>query len=381
MRLLRGATAALRLGAVLLTLSLARPAPAADLRLPLLVPVTGFLALEGASQRNGALLAFDEAEREGLRGVVLDPIDTQAAPETAVTAFERALRAPENVPLVFGPMLGTQMLALSPLAKARGIPMTTVAGTAGLTGPDNRTVFRFFPSDSRLKQVHAAYATGTMALRRPALITQTTAYGQSGRRHLGAALPALGATLVADETIAPTLRDFTGLVERLKGTQPDGYVLHLHAQSSALLIRALRGAGITAPIIAGSALHQPATAALLDPGELAGVCAESGSAPAATGNSRPALAAFAAAYRARFQVEPDAFAAAQYDATRIVLALIGAGQRSPAALTAALRDTGFNGAAMAYRDDGTGDLAHDAVILCYDGHSRVPEIVESHRGK
>ena len=38
----------------------ATPVAAQDLRLPVLVPLTGFVALEGTSQRNGALLAASQ---------------------------------------------------------------------------------------------------------------------------------------------------------------------------------------------------------------------------------------------------------------------------------------------------------------------------------
>src|SRR5712672_2765332 len=64
----------------------AAPAMAQDVRLPVLVPLTGFVALEGTSQRNGALLAASQ-----IRDVVLRPdvLDTQATPEAAVTAWER----------------------------------------------------------------------------------------------------------------------------------------------------------------------------------------------------------------------------------------------------------------------------------------------------
>jgi branched-chain amino acid transport system substrate-binding protein len=31
---------------------------------------------------------------------------------------------------------------------------------------------------------------------------------------------------------------------------------------------------------------------------------------------------------------------------------------------------------MAYRSDGKGNMAHDAVIICYDGTSRVPAVVK-----
>ena len=49
----RGAVAAL-------AALLAAPAAAQEVRLPVLVPLTGFIALEGTSQRNGALLAASQ---------------------------------------------------------------------------------------------------------------------------------------------------------------------------------------------------------------------------------------------------------------------------------------------------------------------------------
>ena len=47
--------------AALLAVLAAAPAAAQDVRLPVLVPLTGFVALEGTSQRNGALLAASQA--------------------------------------------------------------------------------------------------------------------------------------------------------------------------------------------------------------------------------------------------------------------------------------------------------------------------------
>ena len=92
-------------------------APAAHAQeavVPVLVPITGFVALEGTSQRNGAVLALEHPPA----GVTVryEVTDTGVAPETAVTAFERALsrRAPTAV---VAPILGTQMLAMLPLAE------------------------------------------------------------------------------------------------------------------------------------------------------------------------------------------------------------------------------------------------------------------------
>src|SRR5687768_3032387 len=113
-------TAALAATALAAPLAQAGGAWAADVNIPVLVPVTGFLALEGTSQRNGAVLAIRHAA-EGLQ-VRSEVIDTGTSPEGAVTALERA--SGRNKPLaVAASMLGTQMLAMLPLADAYGIPL------------------------------------------------------------------------------------------------------------------------------------------------------------------------------------------------------------------------------------------------------------------
>ena len=65
------------------------PVRAEEIRVPVLVPLTGFLALEGTSQRNGAVLALSHAPA-GL-SVRYEVADTGTAPELAVNALEKAL--------------------------------------------------------------------------------------------------------------------------------------------------------------------------------------------------------------------------------------------------------------------------------------------------
>ena len=338
--------------------------------IPLLVPLTGFLSLEGASQRNGALLAIQDAPA----GITVrsEVIDTATSPEAAVNAFSRARRA-ETATAVVAPMLGTQMLALMPLAAESRLPLVTVSGTAEITERGNPWVFRFFPGDTVVKTAQARYVVEVLGKRRIALVYQTTAYGQSGQRHLRATFDRLGADIVFEEGLAPTVRDMAPVMTKLRAANPDVIVLQLHSDPTARFVRQAAAFAIRLPIVAGSAMHQPATAALLEPAELAGVCAESGSVPAAGGS--PALDRWTAAYRARFGTEPDAFALGQYDGTMMVLQAVAAGARDADGVRRALAEGRYRGLAMTYRSDGKGNMAHDAVILCYDGASRVPTIV------
>jgi branched-chain amino acid transport system substrate-binding protein len=121
-----------RLGAAVsvilgLAMPLAASAQTAEISLPVLVPITGFLSLEGTSQRNGALLALKHAPA-GL-AIRAEVSDTGVAPETAVNALERAVSR-GKVAAVAASMLGTQMLAMLPVALEHKVPLVTVSGTA-----------------------------------------------------------------------------------------------------------------------------------------------------------------------------------------------------------------------------------------------------------
>lgn len=351
------------------------PALAEVPRVPVLVPITGFLSLEGTSQRNGAVLALDDPP-PGVE-VSYEVSDTGTSPEVAVNAMERALRN-EQVAAIVSPMLGTQMLALLPLAAEYEVPLVTVSGTAKITEMGNPWVFRFFPGDSVTKVAHARYVAEEVDARRPAILYQTTAYGQSGHRHLVDTFRRLGVEPVYEEGLDVSVKDMTPVLTKALEADPDVLVLHMHSGPTALLVRQARALGIDLPIVAGSAMHQPTTAALLEPAELAGVCAESGSSPISGGS--PAMKAFVADYRARFDAEPDAFALAQYDATRMLLAAFADGATEPHAVRDWLATHAFDGLAMTYRSDGSGNMAHDAVIVCYDGDSRVPRIARRYEG-
>jgi branched-chain amino acid transport system substrate-binding protein len=372
--LLRTTAAAALLGAAVPALAQERAT------FPILVPITGALALEGQSQRDGALLAF--AERAAMRGAKMrtatmpEPVyahpvlDTASNPQIAVQAFERAMGASPKPRVLMGPIDGNSMLALLPLAEREEAALLAVSGTARLTELGNRQIFRFFPSDAVVKAAQARYVVEELKRKKVALVYQNTAYGQSGNEQLGAWFERLGATVVYRNSVPVTTKELSGAIAQVRESGADVVALQLHSGSSALFVKQAARAGLALPIVAGSALHQPSTAALLEPGELKGVCAETASAPAADDN--PEIRAFARNFRERFGAEPDAFALAAYDAVGAVLRTWQSGKPVAAALAA----QPIKGLAMTYQTDGKGNMAHDAIIVCYDGTSRTPRIVK-----
>jgi len=347
------------------------PVRAQEINLPILVPITGFLSIEGASQRNGALLASKQAPG-GLK-VKAEVADTGVAPEVAVNALERALGRGQ-VAAVTASMLGTQMLAMLPIALENKVPLITVSGTAQITEMKNPYVFRFFPGDDVTKVAHVRYAVEELGHKRVALIYQTTAYGQSGRTHILANLSKMGVTPVFEEALETSVRDVSPVLGKAKAANPDVLILHLHGPSTALVIKQAAATNLGVAIVAGSAMHQPHTAALLEPAELKGVCAETSASPVSGGS--PEIEKFLAAYRAEFNAEPDGFAMGQYDGVSMVLDAASKGARTAADVQKALSSTTYKGLAMTYKSDGKGNMAHSAMIICYDGVSRTPKITK-----
>ncbi|MGQ0664650.1 MAG: ABC transporter substrate-binding protein [Pseudomonadota bacterium] len=342
-----------------------------DINIPVLVPITGFLSLEGTSQRNGALLAIRNAPT-GIR-VRHDVSDTGVAPETAVNALERAISG-GKVTAVAASMLGIQMLAMLPVALEHKVPLVTVSGTAAITERNNPYIFRFFPGDAVTKVAHVRYVVEELGKRRVAVIYQTTAYGQSGRQFIRETLKKFNLEPVFEEAIEVQVRDMSPVLGKARAAGPDVLVLHLHSGPTALVIKQAAAMSLGLPIVAGSAIHQPPTVALLEPGELRGVCGETNASPVSGGS--PEMGRFLEQYRREFNSEPDGFALGQYDAINMVLDAAAKGARTADDITKALAAATYRGLAMTYKSDGRGNMAHSAVIICYDGGSRIPAVAK-----
>src|SRR5258708_1738833 len=348
-------------------------ADGAEVTLPVLVPITGPLNLEGPSQEHGAALAL----RNPPAGVTVhyEVMDVDGSPENAVNGLEHVLSR-GSVSAVAASMVGPQILAMLPIALERKVPLVTISGTAQVTEKGNPYVFRFFPTDAVAKTAHARYAVEVLGKKRPALIYQTTPYGQSGATELRAILKRLGVALVFEEGINVDVKDMLPVLAKARAAGPDVLLLHLHSVPTALILKQAASLKLGLPIVAGSAAHAPSTAALLEPAELAGVCTETNAAPIAGGS--PEMERFLARYREAFGSEPDGYALGQYDGVMMVLEAAAHGTGSAAEITEALSRTTYRGLAQTYRSDGKGNMAHGAIIMCYDGNSRVPRVVKSY---
>jgi branched-chain amino acid transport system substrate-binding protein len=351
-------------------------ASAADVYLPIVMPITGFLSVEGGSQRNGAVMALEQAPS----GMKVDfPIfDTGTSATGAATALDKALSSQKAIAAAVT-VFGTEMVAMMPVAAEYKVALLTISGLAKITESGNPYIFRFLPNDREIKVAHARYVVEVMKKTKIALIGDTTAYGQGGFALLQEDFAKLGTKPVfEDNSIAPDTKDMSPLLAKVKAAGADVIVLHAVSTPMTLITKQIKSTGLNIPIVNSSSIVEPTATALFEPAELTGVCAETPSAPEA--RPTPAIKTWSDAYLKRFNLEPDGLALGQYDGVMMALTLISKGAKTSEDLRAALQSETYQGVAMTYKSNGHGDLAHDADIVCWDGTSRIPKIVAHYAG-
>src|SRR5450631_3624473 len=123
-------------------------AGAADAYLPIVMPITGFLSVEGGSQRNGAVMALEQAP--GGMKVEFPIFDTGTSATGAATALDKALSSKQAIAAAVT-VFGTEMVAMMPVAAEYKVPLLTISGLAKITESGNPYIFRFLPNAREIK--------------------------------------------------------------------------------------------------------------------------------------------------------------------------------------------------------------------------------------
>ena len=210
-------------------------ASAADAYLPIVMPITGFLSVEGGSQRNGAVMALEQAP--GGMKVDFPVFDTGTSATGAATALDKALSSKQAIAAAVT-VFGTEMVAMMPVAAEYKVPLLTISGLAKITESGNPYIFRFLPNDREIKVAHARYVVEVLKKSKIALISDTTAYGQGGFALLQDDFAKLGKTPVfEDNSIAPDTKDMSPLLAKVKASGADVIVLHSVATPMTLITK------------------------------------------------------------------------------------------------------------------------------------------------
>lgn len=279
----------------------------------------------GVAIKNGFDLALEEVNKSG--GVLGRPLaiayeDSAGNKDQAVNGV-RALIGQKNVPLILGPTLSNEMFAAGPIANQRKVPIVGTSTTAnGITamGP---YVFRTSLPEADVVPVTLKVARDKLGVKKVAVMYgNDDAFTKSAYDVMKDALAKLNIEVLTTETFSGKDSDFSAQLTKIKALNPDAIVVSalVEAGSGILLGKKALGFPATVRVIGGNGLNAPKI------GEIAGEAADGtlvGS-PWFVGKDDPANQKFVSAYKAKYNVDPDQFAAQAFDTLFIVAEAITA---------------------------------------------------------
>jgi branched-chain amino acid transport system substrate-binding protein len=306
--------------------------------------LSGPSAAYGTAIKAGLELALDGINQKGVLGgrkIALTVEDSAANKDQAINAA-RKLVGRDRVVTVIGPTLSNEMFAVGPVVNERKVPIIGTSTTAtGITAIGDY-VFRTSLPESDVIPVTLALAKARGVKTIALMYANDDAFSKSGFDVMKAAAEKAGLTILTIETFGNKDTDFSAQLTKIKAMKPDAIgVSALVEPVSGVLLQARQlGFGKETLFIGGNGSNSPKL------GEIAGVASDGlivGS-PWFVGKTDAANTAFVAAFRAKYNKDPDQFAAQAFDCMHIVAEAIDrAGAAEPEKIRDALMKTKYDG--------------------------------------
>lgn len=290
---------------------------AADIKIGMAEALTGPAAKYGVAIKNGFTLAAEGINAKGgINGnkIVLVIEDEQGKKEEAINVFKKLIFQ-DKVLMIFGPTLSNSAFAADPIANATKTVVFGTSNTAdGITGMGPFT-FRNSVMEADVLPVTTRAAVKHFGIKKVAVLYgNDDAFTKSGYDVFKSALADQKITVTDTETYAKGDVDFKAQLTKIKASNPDAIVCSCLAEEAANIILQTRSLGMKQPFIGGNGFNSPKLF------EIAKDAADNtlmGS-PWSAENMAPANKQFIADYKAKFNTDPDQFAAQAYDAMHIV---------------------------------------------------------------
>jgi branched-chain amino acid transport system substrate-binding protein len=273
----------------------ARAQQLSEVKVGLLVPLSGMYARPGAVMRMGAEMAIEHINAQGgvkalggakLKLVVLDSGDTT---EKAKNAAQRMVAQETDLVAATGAYLSSFTLAVTEVTERANLPILTLSYSDLITSRGFKYVFQTsatagsqaeqsLPVISKIAEA----ATGTKP-KTVAIITDNTAASIASVKPMKERLlKELGIQLVVDETFTPPLSDATPLIQKVRATRPDLlFFLPTVISDAKLVLEKMNEFGMgqgKVPVISfGIAIAEPDMLKTMSPDLLQGVMSAVGS--------------------------------------------------------------------------------------------------------
>jgi branched-chain amino acid transport system substrate-binding protein len=229
-----------------------------SLRFGLAMPLTGSQALYGQDQVKAAEWAVAEINKAGgINGKKLEMLvlDTQADPQLGIQMTNRLVSV-DKVP-VFVTAWSAVVKAVAPIANDNKVVELSIGASSPDVAKLGDYVFTTFPlADIDIAAV-AKYAATTMGKKKAAIVYVNNETGIVASQVYRKVFAENGGQIVADETYDPKATDFTGMLLKVRSSNPD--IIHLQGlvADTPQVIAQMRQLGLNQPVSSYSAAFNP----------------------------------------------------------------------------------------------------------------------------
>lgn len=275
--------------------------------------LTGAAASYGESQKRGLELAAEELNEKDGVSYDLTVEDDQTDPRQGITVFEQFVE--DGASIIIGPTLSNTAFQAQPIAQEESVPVLAISNTAEGITEQGDYIFRDSLTEGQVIPQTVAQAKDAYGLERVIVMySNDDAFTESGYEVFAASLKDEGVEVIDTLTFSKSDTDFRSLLTEAKNANPDAIVVSALIEAAIPLVTQARQLGIEAPIIGGNGFNNPQLMA--DAGEAA-----EGVVVGAAWNSssdNPENAAFLKAYEAKYDAQPDQFAAQAYVGMKLI---------------------------------------------------------------
>lgn len=341
-------------------------------------PISGSSAHMGKDNENGARMAIDELNAQGVmiggKKVRLELLaeDDAGDPKQGTAAAQKLVDS--KVKGVIGHLNSGTTIPASKIYRDAGIPQISPSAThPQFTRNGYKTAFRVVSDDVHLGGTLGRYAVKELKGKNIAVIDDRTAYGQGVANEFEKGVKSAGgAQIVARQFTNDKATDFTAILTSIKSKKPDVVFFGGMDAVAGPMLRQMKQLGLQTQFMGGdgicsSELPKLAAGALSDRQV---VCAEAGG---VEGAQKPDLEKFKRDFKSRFNAEVQNYAPYVYDAVKImVAAMVKAGSAEPDQYLPWLAKTqAYKGVTGTISFDAKGDIKNGALTLyTYQGGRR-----------
>lgn len=305
-------------GVLLVCCLLMGTAWAQTIKIPVASPFTGQLASFGEGVKNGAILKGEEVNAAGgINGKPVEIIleDELCDPKEAANVATKLANDP-NVVIVIGHLCSSATLAALPIYRDAKLPAISPASTNVNIGKMSPYYFRNVYKDDFQGLFLAKYVSKVKGFKKVVIFYEVNDYSMGLMLAFMKEAKSLGIEILGTEAYTSETSDFKPQLTKFKMLKPDAIFIPGYAPQGTLIVSQAVGLGFKTAFFGADGLDDDV---MLKNPDAEGLFVTTPFLPDKAGE---AAAGFIAAYKKKYEKDPNWFAANTYDAVGIAVEAI-----------------------------------------------------------